>query len=204
MIDLHQDLVIPAIATLASIAGGAIGFLLAQSRPPAITVHEQPLIAPLEQVQPPQTEISTLEFKHRLMRWRDHFHIELEKVVTNQLMEIDDALSEKSTWWAIFSMKSASEAVDEVLSAALLEISSSADRLMNQLVEERGVSVVVKDVYKYDPAPLLISLDRIRFFPSNREAIRETIRSEFIGVNGVLSHYVSQSNELIKKACALL
>lgn len=202
MIDLQQALGTPAIAALSLMAGGAVGFLLAKSRRPAVAVHEQPAIGLLCHVQPPQTEVSALELKHRLMRWRDRFHIELEKATTTQVKKIDDALSEKSTWWALFWMKSASEALDGVLSDALREISGTADRLMNQLVEQGPISVVVNDVYKFDPAPMLMSLDEIRFLPPNRGKISDAIRSNFLRANGVLSHYVSQSNELIKKACA--
>ena len=204
MMDLQQPLGIAAIAVLALIAGGAVGFFLSKDRRPTVTALEQPAIGSFDHVQPPKTEISPLELRYQLLRWRDRFHIELEKVTESQVKKIDDALSEKSTWWALFWMKSASEALDHVLTDALLEISGTADRLMNLLVEQCVVSVVVKDVYKFDPSSLLMSLEGIRFLTPNRDKISKHIQSAFLGANGVLTHYVSQSNQLIKKACAQL
>jgi hypothetical protein len=189
---------------LAFASGGLGGYFLAKTRSAVITVESGPVVVNDEHLQPPKVQLGPLEFKQRLMGWRDRFQLELEKTTATQVKKIDDVLSEKSTWWGLFKMKSSAEVLSEALTASLLEVWSATDRLVEQLANQEAVADFVTDFQKFDDSPLLTGLSEIRFLPLNRDQIQEVVRAAFLGEAGVQMLYAHQSNQMIKKACAQL
>lgn len=202
--DLQQFLDSHSIAILSFISGGAGGYFLAKFRTKSLVAEIAPSVVREEYVQPPKVALSSLERKHRLMLWRDQFQVELESVITDQVKKIDDALSDKSTWWGLFKMKTAAEALNEVVTTAFVAVQGITDSWIAGLVDKECCVDKFNAPRKFDPTALNINLDAIRFLPLNRDKIRECVKEVFLGADGVQVYYVHQSNQLVKKACAQL